>query len=136
MYRIEDIWQQVSTSPGNVPLTTVKGKSYFYKGLKVQKIKDEIKIYNTKKRGDYYSEVTSEQLNSFLEHGLRYGSYVVLLDNYQYSINAYTERLKTEVNVRNNAKHFLALKEARDNIIKKYAQIRKMKNQLINNSIL
>ena len=119
MYRIEDIWQQVSTSPGNVPLTTVKGKSYSYKGLKVQKIKDEIKIYNTKKRGDYYSEVTSEQLNSFLEHGLRYGSYVVLLDNYQYSSNAYTERLKTEVNVRNNAKHILALKEARGNIIKK-----------------
>ena len=64
-------------------------------------------------------------------HGLKYGAYNVLTDNYQESLDRVSSKIQEEINIRNNMKHFMALKEMRVTLIKKYTDANKIKSELL-----
>ena len=85
----------------------------------------QITILNTKKRGDHYEEITAEQYEAFMSYGAKYGAYQVMTDNYQDSLDKIQTKIQNEINIRNNMKHFIALKEMRTTLIQKYVDANK-----------
>ena len=108
---INDIWKEIKNMYGSVNLgITSDTESYIYKGIKFKKKLDNITIYNTKKRGDYYQ---------------------VMTDNYEESLDRISIKIQEEINIRNNMKHFMALKEMRVTLLKKYTDANKIKLKLL-----
>jgi len=129
---INDIWKEIKNMYGSVNLgITSDTESYIYKGIKFKKKLDNITIYNTKKRGDYYQEINPQQYDVFFEHGIKYGCYQVMTDNYEESLDRISIKIQEEINIRNNMKHFMALKEMRVTLLKKYTDANKIKLKLL-----
>ena len=132
---LDCIWEEVKNTYGAVSLgntNEVGGtKAYIYKGVKIKKTTDTIIILNTKRKGDYYEEINFSQYEAFFMHGLKYGAYNVLTDNYQESLDRVSSKIQEEINIRNNMKHFMALKEMRVTLIKKYTDANKIKLELL-----
>ena len=76
-----EIFLQAKNDKLSTRLVTETSESYIYKGVKITKTGDDIKILNTKFNGDYYAEVTKQEYRQFLEHGWRVGCYIVANNN-------------------------------------------------------
>jgi hypothetical protein len=104
-------------------MVTEKDESILYKGIKIISNKEGIKIYNTKKGTLDYREVDYNDYLYFLDKGFRNGVYHILKRTYKDQIEIINTKIQSEVNQRNNKKHYDYLKLKRDNILNKYTQI-------------
>jgi hypothetical protein len=68
-----------------------------------------------------------EEYEVFRTLGYRVGTHQIVQDSYRTQISIINERIKEEVNTRNNKKHYNALKNRRENLINKYSEISKTK---------
>ena len=59
---------------------------------------DKVEIYNTSKGGDYYKELTRDEVKIFIEKGWRYGIYVISLSNYRSKLDSLKEAIKNYSN--------------------------------------
>lgn len=129
---LENIWFEIKNMYDSVRVgTSNEVESYIYKGIKIKKVLSKITILNTKKRGDHYQEITAEQYEAFMSYGAKYGAYQVMTDNYQDSLDKIQTKIQNEINIRNNMKHFIALKEMRTTLIQKYVDANKIKQELL-----
>lgn len=127
----EELWEDAQKLYGVVGITDRECNSYIYKGIKISKCNGEFIIWNTKKRGDFYEEITEDQYKSFEEYGFEYGVYQIKSDNLENSLNKITEKIQHEINIRNNTRHFNSLKQMRVDIMQKYLKVTKHKQQII-----
>ena len=124
-YSMLDIWKQAEEDYLCVNSSFGEKKSYIYKGIKIEKTADHIRIYNTKSHQIQYSEISGEDYYYFHTKGFREGVKKILKQVYINKINILNDLIKKELNTRNNKKHFKSLKFKRDNLLIKYRKISK-----------
>ena len=129
----EEVWKQAQKQHGVASLFDKECDSYIYKGIKIMKCNGVFRIFNTKMKGDFYQEITEDQYKMFEEHGFEYGVYNVMTDNLQNSLQRITNKIQLEINIRNNTRHFNALKDMRGKVLKKFLEANNYKEKLINN---
>lgn len=126
-YTLLDIWQQVIEDNVSVDMSYGNKQAYIYKGIKVVKMRDKIKILNTITFGLEYEEIEEHLYDSFLSNGFRGGVVDVLRKSYLDRIDALNKSIKKEINSRNNKKHYKSMKVRRGELINKYSKISKIK---------
>ena len=124
-YNMLDIWNQAVNDPMIVNTSYEESISYIYKGIKICNEHNNFVIYNTKVLGLTYKVISKEQCSCFLTHGFRAGVINVLRETYLNKINILNEKIKKEINDRNNLKHYQSLKQRREELINKYSNISK-----------
>ena len=90
----------------------------------------KVEILNTSLGGEWYSNITEPQLNIFLEKGWRIGVYELSLSNYRLKLDKIELSIKKEMNGKRNPKQIQSLKQARENVLKRYSKIKMKYNQI------
>ncbi len=116
----KEVWKQAQNHYGVASVSDKECNSYIYKGIKIMKCDGVYRIFNTKMKGDFYQEITEDQYMMFEEFGFEYGVYNVMTDNLENSLQRITNKIQLEINIRNNTRHFNALKELRAKVLKKF----------------
>lgn len=131
-YSLKDIYAQALEDGYALALDGDGYDSRMVYGTKIIKdhLNGEIQILNTARGGDYYSHLTPEQLNNFLEKGWRYGVFVLSLSNYRSKLDIIEQRIKQFINDKKSEKQILQLKASRERILAKYSEINFKLNQL------
>jgi len=131
-YSLKDIYAQALQDDYALALDGDGYDSRMVYGTKIIKdhLNGEIQILNTARGGDYYSHLTPEQLNNFLEKGWRYGVFVLSLSNYRSKLDIIEQRIKQFINDKKSEKQILQLKASRERIVAKYSEINFKLNQL------
>lgn len=124
-YSLETLWYEATTESKAANVSSSFEDAYLYKGIRIAKRDGKIKIYNTRKAGMNYREITDEQYYEFLQNGFRKGVHAVLQSTYKEQIDKINTKIQGEVNSRNNKKHFEALKNRREFLINKYSNLNK-----------
>ena len=117
------LWDDAVNDSKCVCLNTNRYQAYMYKGIKIVKTLNDIKIYNTRKQGLEYREITDEEYYYFLQYGFRTGVNRVLKSTYIGQIEKINNKIQEEVNSRNNKKHYDSLKHRRETLINKYSKL-------------
>ena len=123
MHSIYTLWDDAVQDRKAIPDHSPKEEGYIYKGIKIVNIKDDIKIYNTRKKGMTYAEVSDVEYEFFFTHGFREGVHQVLKNTYREQIENINNKIQGEVNTRNNKKHYESLKQRRESLINKYSNL-------------
>lgn len=125
MYKhsMNTLWQDVVEDSKCIAVHGNKQKAYIYRGIKIINNSEGIKIYNTKKSGLNYKEITEEHYYYFLQYGFKKGVSIVLKKTYTEQIDKLNEKIQSEVNNRNNKKHYDSLKQRRETLINKYSKL-------------
>lgn len=124
-YTMNQIWEQAKECRKSASLSFHNEEAYMYKGIKITKSKDQINIYATNNAQFQYHEMTEEQYDLFMELGFVDAVHSIVKQSYQRKIDKVNEKIKNEINTRNNKKHYDSLKLKRDNLINKYSNISK-----------
>jgi|TARA_R110000782_G_scaffold262191_2_gene354152 hypothetical protein len=125
---IQDIFEEAITFSKACNLSNERKneESYLYKGIKIMKKDNFITIFNTSKIQFDYKEIPDEDYLKFYELGFVKGVHAIVKESYMYKIEVLNKKIKTEINSRNNKKHYESLKVKRDNLINKYSNISKI----------
>jgi len=83
----------------------------------------KIHIQNCALGGDMYRDIDSEDEWKFVDKGWRYGVYSLCIKTYLLKLDRIEERVKLEMNSKQNPKQIQHLKTNRDRILKKYNTI-------------
>ena len=131
-YSLKDIYAQALQDDYALALDGDGYDSRMVYGTKIIKdhLNGDIQILNTARGGDYYSHLTPEQLNNFLEKGWRYGVFVLSLSNYRSKLDVIEQRIKEYINDKKSEKQIGILKSSRERILSKYSEINSKLNQL------
>ena len=93
---------------------------------------NEIQFLNTMLGADYYSRLTDDQINVFIEKGWRYGVYVLSLSNYRAKLDIIEKRMQKFISEKKSEKQIRQLKGSRERVLSKYSEINFKLNQLNN----
>jgi len=122
----DNIWEQAVNDALSTRLNTSESVSYIRKGIKMENKNGEIKIYNTKFSNDFYTELTDDEYELFLLRGWRIGCYTMAIKNYRRSLERISKKIITEINQRNNTRHYQALKESRNDLMSRFTDTLKL----------
>tara|TARA_R100000951_G_scaffold77805_1_gene65667 strand:- start:241 stop:642 length:402 start_codon:yes stop_codon:yes gene_type:complete len=132
MYSLEEVYQQAEDDQ---VATSLNGKGYesvMIYGIKI--IRDnytgQVQILNTMIGGDYYSNITEKDYETFLEKGWRYGVYVLSLSNYRTKLDSIERKIQKELTGRKSKKQLGILKTKRKQVLSKYSQLNYKLNQV------
>jgi len=117
---MEQVFKQASRDGISTRLTTPLSESYIYKGVKIIKDEDGIRILNTKFNGDYYQEVTKDEYAIFKKNGWRVGCYIVATSNNRKALNIISEKIQEEIKTMKNLKRYHMLVRYRDVVIHRF----------------
>jgi len=117
---MEQVFKQASLDGISTRLTTPISESYIYKGVKIIKDEDGIRVLNTKFNGDYYQEVTDEEYVIFEKNGWRTGCYIVATSNNRKALNIISEKIQEEIKTMKNLKRYNMLVRYRDVVIHRF----------------
>ena len=117
---MEQIFYQASKDLLSTRLTTPTSESYIYKGVKIIKDEDGVRILNTKFNGDYYHEITKEEYEVFKKNGWRIGCYLVATSNNRKALNIISEKIQEEIKTMKNLKRYNMLVKYRDTVINRF----------------
>ena len=123
-FRPSDLLDMARDDVMSISLGDEEKEMYMYKGIKIVKILEDIRIYNTTKLGLTYQEISQGDYYYFFKNGFRPGVKYVLRRTYKDKINQVNDKIQDEVNNRNNKKHYDALKIRRENLIYKYSKLK------------
>lgn len=119
------VWHEAVSDYNSLSLHGEGYKAYMYRGIKIVRIENDIRIYYGNLKAIDYIEIGLNEYEIFRTLGYRVGTHKIVQDNYRAQISIINEKIKEEVNTRNNKKHYNALKMRRDNLINKYSEISK-----------
>jgi|TARA_R110000765_G_scaffold51726_8_gene104397 hypothetical protein len=91
---------------------------------------DNIEIYNTAKGGDYYKEIEEDEYNLFFDNGWVAGVCKMSLKKYKERLETIKNKMKDEINGRNNAKYISFLKDTIRTTMNKYYNTTQKLNKL------
>ncbi len=124
-YSLNQVWEQAKSFKKSACLDFRREEAYIYKGIKITKNNDNINIYSTNNAQFQYHEMKEDQYDLFMELGFVDATHEIVKSIYQNKINKINDKIKNEINTRNNKKHYDSLKFKRDNLINKYSNITK-----------
>jgi len=117
---MEQVFKQASQDGLSTRLTTQTSEAYIYKGVKIIKDEDGIRVLNTKFNGDYYHEVTKDEYAIFEKNGWRVGCYIVATSNNRKALNMISEKIQEEIKTMKNLKRYNMLVKYRDTVINRF----------------
>lgn len=117
MISLQEMWVQARNNSRATKLDHEDEQSVIFRGVKISKICDDIKIYCTD--SEFYKDIT----DTFLMTGFREGVYDYLKYKYLRQLNTVEESIKREMNNQKNHKKFKYLQSKRTNLIEKYNEI-------------
>lgn len=123
-FRPSDLLEVARDDVMCISLGDTETEMYMYKGIKIVKALDDIRIYNTTTFSLNYQEISEDDYYFFFKNGFKPGVKYVLRKTYKDKINKINDKIQDEVNNRNNKKHYDALKVRRDNLINKYSKLK------------
>lgn len=132
MYSPIHIFEMAKDDHGSINLDGTDHEARIQQGVKIIKYNDnnKVEIYNTSKGGDYYTELTKDEVKIFIEKGWRYGIYVISLSNYCSKLDSLKEAIKNYSNNNLTKKQLQILHSRRDRILEKYNEVKNKLNQL------
>ena len=94
-------------------------------GCKITRENDtgNIMIQNTTMGGDYYKDISHDSEWEFVDKGWRHGVYKLCIETYHDKLNRIEQRIKDEMNTKQNPKQIQHLKTHRERILKMYKKI-------------
>ena len=101
-------------------------------GVKIQKFPTRIEILNCSKGGSYYKECNDEEYSFFTEYGWDIGCVKLAIHNCIHKLSLIENKIKTEVNTRKNDKHIQNLKNKRELVLCKHAELQLKLKSIIN----
>lgn len=119
---LQRMWDEIQQIHTAADLSTRNEEARMYKGIKVVKQGDQIKVYSSE--NEFYKDVTcwftsgDEFNDSFLTCAHRY-----IKDRYLRRLDTIERRIKLEMNSSKNHKRFARLKTTRTNLLNKYNEI-------------
>jgi len=123
-YSIQEIWEQATKTHKACNMSYQNEEAYMYRGIKIVKIENDIKIYTTSNARYTYHEMKDSQYLVFHELGFKEGVHAVVKRQYESKINMINKKIKTEINTRNNKKHYDSLKLKRETLINKFSNLK------------
>lgn len=121
MITLEETWRQAREGINGVHLDDEISESVIFKGIKIMKENEDIRIYCTS--SDFYTEIT----DIFGSYGFRDGVYNYLAKKYLYQLENVEDSIKKEMNNQKNHKKFKYLQTKRTNLIEKYNEVNSKK---------
>ena len=124
-YTLEDIFSQAEEDYKAINLDGESYQARILYGCKISldEESETITIHNTALGGDYYRIITDEQKEYFKEKGWRLGVYNVCIETYHLKLQKIEDKIKDEMNTKQNPKQIKHLKTHRERIIKMYNKI-------------
>jgi len=132
MYSVlNDIFEQAVRDHNSTNLDGDTYESRMYYGIKIVRENESkaITIYDTARGGDYYKELEEEEYDLFFDFGWKTAVRKLTLVRYKDRLKSVEEKIKHEINGRNNAKYLVYLKEIRANTMNKYYNVTQKLNQ-------
>jgi len=117
---MEQVFKQASQDGLSTRLTTPTSEAYIYKGVKIIKDEDGVRVLNTKFNGDYYHEVTKDEYAIFEKNGWRVGCYIVATSNNRKALNMISGKIQEEIKTMKNLKRYNMLVKYRDTVIHRF----------------
>lgn len=132
MYCLSDIYIQAEQDYLTISIDSRGYESQLGYGVKIIRDKKtgQVQILNTMRGGNYYFRVEGEQLNFFLKKGWKYGCYVLSLSNYRTKLDLVSKKIHSELTGRNSQKQLTIMKQKREEILKKYSEIKSKLNTI------
>ncbi len=129
-YTLEELFRQACVDNLATILDSPTYQARLVYGCKIIKEHNtgNIIIQDTTKWGDFYKELSQEQLDIFLEKGWRHGVYMVALGGYRRKLDTIEKSIRREMNGRQNPKIITNLKSHRSRILNKYNLIKQKLN--------
>ena len=128
---LHNIFEEAMNYCNTANLDGIDYKARLSYGIKIVKYDDDgsIVIYNTAKGGDYYQELTEEQYDMFFKQGWKVGVLKMALERYTNKLTLIENKIKEEINGRNNANYLNFLKETRTQTLNNYYNVTQKLNQ-------
>jgi len=133
MYTLKEILNQAITN-NVVQIDNTDSPSFnvIRMGVKIQKFNNRIEILNTSKGGSYYKECDEEEYSFFTDYGWKTGCVKLAIHNCIHKLKLIENKIKTEVNTRKNDKHIQNLKNKRELVLCKHAELQLKLKSIIN----
>jgi hypothetical protein len=120
MFTEIQLWEQAGEDRLSVPLDTRLYEARLLFGCKIirDKLSGQIEFYNTARGGDYYVKLKEEEIDVFKTYGLKQGVYWLMMSNILKRIEGVNDKIRYEVNNRNNFRKIQTFKNYRERLIK------------------
>lgn len=121
-YSLQELWEQADQDSLSVPLDTQLCYARLMFGCKIVKdrFKGTIELFNTARGGDYYVKLKEDEVDVFKTYGLQQGVYWLMMTNILRRIEGINNKIRTEVNNKNNFRRVQTLKSGRERLIKNF----------------
>ena len=128
---LHDIFEEAINYYNTANLDGFDYKARLSYGIKIVKYDDDnsIVIYNTAKGGDYYEELSEEEYDMFFREGWRIGVLKMALNRYTNKLKIIEDKIKEEINGRNNINYLDFLKQTRTTTLNNYYNVTQKLNQ-------
>lgn len=122
MFTLSQLWMQADEDSLSVPLDTRLYEARLMFGCKIirDRLSGQIEIYNTAKGGDYYVKLKEEEVDVFKTYGLQQGVYWLMMTNILKRIEGVNQKIRVEVNNKNNFRRIQTLKNGRERLIRNF----------------
>jgi len=132
MYSLEEVYQQAEDDHVAISLDGRGYESRMIYGIKIVRdnMTKQVQILNTMIGGNYYSNITEKDYETFLKKGWRYGVYVLSLSNYRTKLDLIERKIQKELTGRNSQKQLGILKTKREQVLLKYSELNYKLNQI------
>jgi len=132
MYSLEEVYQQAEDDHVAISLDGRGYESRMIYGIKIVRdnMTKQVQILNTMIGGNYYSNITEKDYETFLKKGWRYGVYVLSLSNYRTKLDLIERRIQKELTGRKSQKQLGILKTKREQVLLKYSELNYKLNQI------
>lgn len=132
MYSLEEVYQQAEDDHVAISLDGRGYESRMIYGIKIVRdnMTKQVQILNTMIGGNYYSNITEKDYETFLKKGWRYGVYVLSLSNYRTKLDLIERKIQKELTGRKSQKQLGILKTKREQVLLKYSELNYKLNQI------
>ncbi len=120
--KLHEVFEEAENDHGTTNLNGNEYDARMSYGIKIIKNHEDnsIEILNTAKGGDYYQEINEDEYNLFFDFGWVVGVCKMALTKYKERLGVIEQKIKDEINGRNNSKYLTFLKDTRRNTLNKY----------------
>ena len=131
-YSLKEIWEMAKEDSFTAALDFQGHEARLCYGIKiVYDISTKtITLFNTAKGGDFYQELSKDELDIFKANGWRAGVYLIALDTITEKLDLLEVKIQHEICAKNRHKQIKMYKATRENFLNSYRKIKSKLNQL------
>ena len=131
-YSLKEIWEMAKEDSFAAALDFQGHEARLCYGIKiVYDISTKtITLFNTAKGGDFYEELSKDELDRFKANGWRAGVYLTALDTITEKLDLLEVKIQHEICAKNRHKMVKMYKATRENFLNSYTKIKSKLNQL------